>query len=160
MSTTEPGDDRRRRIGWVLVAVQFLLIGLLLVPLPRRFTLPAAVRTVGAVAEGAGLVAAAVAALRLGPSLSPNPVPRGSVVLTTTGPYRWVRHPIYSGLVLFACGAALRADHPVRVAAAGALVALLQAKSRWEEQLLRQRLDGYAAYAAGTGRFVPRLRRR
>lgn len=154
------GDDGRRLIGWGLVALQFALIGLLLVPLPRRFTLPVALRTAGLVAEGVGLAGAAVAALRLGRSLSPNPVPRSSAVLTTTGPYRWVRHPIYSGLVLFAVGAALRADHPVRVAAAGGLVALLQGKSRWEEQLLRERLEGYAAYAAVTGRFVPRLRRR
>ncbi|MGD9750716.1 MAG: isoprenylcysteine carboxylmethyltransferase family protein [Acidimicrobiia bacterium] len=160
MSAPGAGDERRRLIGWGLVALQFALIGLLLVPLPRRFALPVALRTAGLVAEAVGLAGASVAALRLGSSLSPNPVPRSSAVLTTTGPYRWVRHPIYSGLVLFATGAALRADHPVRVAAAVGLVALLQGKSRWEEQLLRERLDGYAAYAAATGRFVPRLRRR
>lgn len=155
-----PASERHRRlVGWGLVAVQFVLIGLLLVPLPRRFTLPIALRTVGLAAEGAGLAVAVVAALRLGASLSPNPVPRRSAVVTTTGPYRWVRHPIYSGLVLFAVGAGLRADHPVRLAAAGGLVALLHGKSRWEEQLLRERLEGYAAYAAATGRFVPRWRR-
>ncbi|MEZ5232380.1 MAG: methyltransferase [Acidimicrobiales bacterium] len=159
MSAPGAGDERRRLIGWGLVALQFALIGLLLVPLPRRFALPVALRTASLVAEAVGLAGASVAALRLGSSLSPNPVPRRAAVLATTGPYRWVRHPIYSGLVLFATGAALRADHPVRVAAAVGLVLAAGQEPLGGEQL-RERLDGYAAYAAATGRFVPRLRRR
>ena len=48
----------------------------------------------------------------------------------------------------------------VRLVVYGLLVALLTIKARWEERRLVARFTGYAAYAALTPRFVPRLRRR
>jgi protein-S-isoprenylcysteine O-methyltransferase Ste14 len=40
-----------------------------------------------------------------------------------------------------------------------ALVILLNYKASFEEQLLRARYQGYASYAAKTGRFLPKLKR-
>lgn len=87
------------------------------------------------------------------------PEPRNGARLITTGPYAHVRHPMYLALMLFAAGCALGWNTPVHWLAAAALVAVLEVKARREERLLQARFEGYAAYAARTRRFVPRVGR-
>ncbi len=150
-------DVARRAIGWSLVAVQFALLGLLIWPVPGSSP-PAVLAAAGAVVQTAGLAVAALSVLWLGRALTPSPVPRADAPLAQRGPYRWVRHPIYSGLLLFAAGAVLRAPRPLHIVAALGLVALLNAKSRWEERMLAVGDPRYGAYAATVGRFAPRRR--
>jgi protein-S-isoprenylcysteine O-methyltransferase Ste14 len=76
--------------------------------------------------------------------------------LRTGGLYRFVRHPIYSGLLL-----TMASGSGFRLPTLGLLVLLLILKARWEETRLTQRFEGYGNYASRTPRFVPvRLRRR
>lgn len=73
------------------------------------------------------------------------------------GPYRFVRHPGYLGVLLLWVGAALTARNAV--APALALTAVGTAYARRmdaEDVLLRRDLPGYAEYAATTGRVLPR----
>jgi len=82
--------------------------------------------------------------------------------LVIVGPYRVVRHPMYSGVLLFALGIGLAADHAW--ALLGALFLFLWFAlviAPFEERELRALFGpAYEAYARVTPRFVPLPRRR
>jgi protein-S-isoprenylcysteine O-methyltransferase Ste14 len=77
--------------------------------------------------------------------------------LVTTGPYRYIRHPIYSSICLFAWASCL--GHLSSFSARLALVVTVGAAVRMamEEALLVERYPDYAAYASRTKRVVPFL---
>lgn len=75
--------------------------------------------------------------------------------LVTTGPYRFIRHPIYTAACLF-CWAGALARPSVESVACGVLVvigALLRLRS--EEHLVVQRYPEYREYAQRTKRMLP-----
>ncbi len=82
--------------------------------------------------------------------------------LVQEGPYAWIRHPIYTGNAMAALGLAVLYLSPPLVALALLLVVLAAYRGRTEDAFLRTPQafgDAYVAYAARTGRFLPRLRR-
>ena len=107
------------------------------------------------VVAGAVLVAAAM--IQLGPGLTPLPVPREAGKLITSGVYKWVRHPIYSGLILILAGISLYSMNIPRSCITGLLLLLFYFKSGYEEQLLMQKYPLYSDYLAKTGRFIPKF---
>ena len=157
MSTLLGGDSpRETAIAWLFVLVQLALLAvILLLPAGDAWVLPAWLSTVARLTGLVGLVVLVLGAVGLGRSLTalPTPVPHGD--LRTGGLYRFVRHPIYTGVLALSYGAALPSGSWAVVAAALALTGWLAAKARWEEQQLRRRYPGYDAYAARTPRFVP-----
>ena len=75
--------------------------------------------------------------------------------LVTKGPYKFVRHPMYTGGTLIAL-AWLGDDFSVlRLAAAVVLLADFVVKMRYEETLLAKRFSEYPEYARRTKRVVP-----
>ena len=112
-------------------------------------------RAVALTAMLGGLALAVVAGLRLGRNLTPLPVPIDGGRLVTAGVYAFARHPIYGGLLLVAFGWSAFAGSLGTLAAALALWALFERKSRFEERALVARYPEYARYRAGTRRFVP-----
>jgi protein-S-isoprenylcysteine O-methyltransferase Ste14 len=78
--------------------------------------------------------------------------------LAENGPYRWIRHPIYSGWLLMLLGTVLVVPHAVMDVGAvvTALGVALQAR-REEQHMLDTFGERYARYGARTGRFMPRL---
>jgi protein-S-isoprenylcysteine O-methyltransferase Ste14 len=89
------------------------------------------------------------------PSITPTPNQR--VGLVDTGIYRHIRHPLYSGVILGAFGAALAHGHVAPILVAVVIGVFFTFKSRYEEALLRQTYPEYAAYMTRTGRFLPGL---
>src|SRR5437868_4227970 len=149
---------KQRLAAVAVVAMQGgLLLAFFLAPRRRDWPLPGWLSAAGSTAVAAGAVVLVVAALNLGRSLTalPTPVARGT--LRTGGLYRFVRHPIYSGLLALVFGGTVTSRSVVRLALAAALLGLLTAKAAWEEGMLRQRYPGYEEYARRTPRFVPRL---
>jgi len=144
-----------------LVTAQFGLIGLLVViPGGHGWAVPAGLRAVLAVLVVVGVGIMGLGATSLGKGLTATPLPNQHAQLRTGGLYRYVRHPIYTGLLLSATAFALASGSALRIVVLLLLIALLNAKARWEEARLARRFDGYAAYAARTPRFVPmRVRR-
>jgi len=149
------------RTARLLVAGQFVLIGGLVLlrgrddwPVPRALAIGCVVATV------VGVAVMVVGATALGRGLTATPLPNAHAQLRTGGLYRFVRHPIYSGLLLTMTSITVASGSAVRLVVLGLLVLLLTMKARWEEARLAQRFEGYAAYAARTPRFAPlRLRR-
>lgn len=74
----------------------------------------------------------------------------------STGPYAHVRHPMYSGMVLFFAGVPLLLGSWWGLAMVPILVALFAIRIGIEERTLREGLPGYADYAARVRyRLVP-----
>lgn len=82
---------------------------------------------------------------------------KGEVPLITDGPFRYVRHPIYTlSMLLMICSAVVVPTVPMLGIAIVHLV-LMQLKARHEERhLLRLHGEVYRSYLARTGRFLPK----
>ena len=146
------------RTARLLVIAQFVLLILLVLlrsrgdwPVPRGLSIACVI----AVVLGLGLMVAA--GTTLGRGLTAVPLPNAHATLRTGGLYRFVRHPIYSGLLLAAAALAVASGSVFRLVVFVLLAALLSIKARWEERRLAARFAGYGAYAARTPRFVPFL---
>jgi protein-S-isoprenylcysteine O-methyltransferase Ste14 len=99
--------------------------------------------------------------VHLGHNVTSTSVPRSNATLVTTGPYRWVRHPMYTSAHMLYLAVSLLTANWFIAACAAAGFALLAARTRIEEQrLIEQFGDAYRDYMRATGRFLPRLRRK
>lgn len=80
--------------------------------------------------------------------------------IVRSGPYRFVRHPIYTGNMTILTGLALMTGS-LWIAANAVLLAVYATRSaRLEERALAAAMPGYRSYMTATGCFVPRLRGR
>ncbi len=142
---------RIRIAGTLLVAAQFALIVWLIWPFTAQIWSPPALALVGA--------AMALGAWTLWHNRPGNfnirPEPKVSAMLVTAGPYRFMRHPMYSALLLFAAAEVVAYGDRWKILAWAALFAVLLAKAALEERGLAMQFVGYAAYAARVRRFIP-----
>ncbi len=155
----DEGDDRRRRtLGWVLVAVQFILIAaLVLVPWRRAVPWPPDLSAIiGGALVVIGVVIASAGFLRLGSALTPTPVPLEGAELRTTGIYSWVRHPIYSGLLLASAGFVIAVGSLATFAVWLLLCIFFVYKHTWEDRLLAERHGAtWQEYSQRVGGLIP-----
>lgn len=80
---------------------------------------------------------------------------RGQKVITT-GPYSYVRHPMYAGAILFFAGTALLLGSWWGLASVLAFIVLLAIRTFIEEKTLRTGLRGYDDYAENVRyRLIP-----
>ena len=97
---------------------------------------------------------------RMGKSWRMGIDPNESTHLIVTGPYGYVRHPIYALSSLLMIGAVLVIPSPLMLALAVIHLTILQWEARREERhLLAASGPQYAAYRARVGRFFPRWRK-
>ena len=137
--------------GRLLVAAQFALLAWLIWPLtPQTWSLPALALLGCAVALGAW----ALAHNRPG-NFNVRPEPKASGRLVTGGPYRFMRNPMYSALLLFAAAELVAYGDSWKIACWFALALVLLAKAMLEERGLRAHFPGYAEYAKRVHRFIP-----
>ncbi|OZG75264.1 hypothetical protein BTA51_02445 [Hahella sp. CCB-MM4] len=83
------------------------------------------------------------------------PEPKPHVKLVTNGPYRFVRHPMYSSLFIMMVGIAGYNWHWLNAIGVGCVVLAVSGKAVMEERFLREMFSVYDEYAAKTPRFVP-----
>lgn len=77
--------------------------------------------------------------------------------LVRRGPFRWVRNPIFSFMLLTSAAIAAFMPNALSLAALAALLAAVELQVRFAEEphLLREHGEAYAAYGRAVGRFVP-----
>ena len=93
--------------------------------------------------------------LRLGANLTALPYPKPESTLIVTGPYRIVRHPMYSGAILVAFGWSLFIHSWLAIGIALVLFGLFDLKSRREEAWLKEKFPDYVAYQQTVRKLVP-----
>jgi protein-S-isoprenylcysteine O-methyltransferase Ste14 len=96
----------------------------------------------------------------LGNNLSVRIRIKESQYLVTDGPYRWVRHPMYTAFYLLHVAALLlTANWFIGATWLAGLTAIIALRVSREEAMLLARFgDAYSSYAEHTGRFLPRMR--
>jgi protein-S-isoprenylcysteine O-methyltransferase Ste14 len=144
----------KRGEGWfVLQLVLFAVI--LLAPKVLPLALPLWLRVLGLVLIAIGGVFGTGGVLALGPNLTPFPKPIEGGTLVTSGVYRWVRHPIYTGLILGTLGWSLWRENLLGVGLAVLLFIFFDLKSRREERWLTEAYPDYAQYQSRVRKLIP-----
>lgn len=78
--------------------------------------------------------------------------------LISTGPYRFLRHPLYASAFVFYTGVPLLLGSWMAFACAPIFIGLLSIRARLEERLLQRALPGYDAYMQHVRyRFIPSI---
>lgn len=154
--------------GWMgargegYVVVQFILLTLLVLGpsapadaggWPQPFGLLGKIS--GGLLMAAGLAMCALGFVYLGQNLTPLPRPREDAYLVVNGPYRWVRHPIYSGIILAAFGLALVYNGIFTLGYAFLLLGFFHLKSRREEEWLSEKFPEYREYQQRVRKLIP-----
>jgi protein-S-isoprenylcysteine O-methyltransferase Ste14 len=94
----------------------------------------------------------------IGNNISPTQTTRQGHQLITDGPYRYIRHPLYTfGALFFLALALLTGLWWLGLGLVAALVILAWRTPREEAHLLATFGDEYRQYMARTGRYFPRL---
>lgn len=102
-----------------------------------------------------GAIAGVWGVRSLGRSRTPNPTPKADAELVQAGIYRWLRHPLYSSVMMASLGWALLWQSVAALAAGVVLCGFFDAKARLEERLLLTKFPEYEAYRERTWKFVP-----
>ncbi|MBS1261548.1 MAG: hypothetical protein MAG453_00873 [Calditrichaeota bacterium] len=146
-----------RRGEW-FVALQFVLFVFVAVsPLWARMETSAAASVAGGFLFASGLVIGVWGLITLGRNLTPLPYPLTDNELVLHGPYKLVRHPIYSGVLLGALGYALLMRAPYAFAGVMLLVVLFDRKIRREEEWLVEKHPEYDEYRRRLPKLIPWL---
>jgi protein-S-isoprenylcysteine O-methyltransferase Ste14 len=108
----------------------------------------------------AGLLLAWWARIHLGRLWSDRVVKKAGHRVVDTGPYKFVRHPIYSGLIFAAAATAIEKGTSFALLGVTAITLAFYRKARREERFLRTELgeNAYDAYARRTAMLVPFVR--
>lgn len=139
---------------WVLAQIPLLILAYWL-PLATRAAAPSFLATIGLIVLIGGMTVSLIALLQLRRALTPFPEPRVDGALRTDGLYAWVRHPVYTGLIVVAAGWALYCYSPWGIATCGALLVFFDRKASREERALSRRYPHYAAYTARVKKLLP-----
>ena len=102
-----------------------------------------------------GTAIAMMAAFNLGKNLTPLPRPKENAVLIQRGLYRFVRHPIYFGVIVLSVGWGLIQKSTLVWLYVIAITIFFDIKSRREEQWLAERFSAYVDYQGRVRKLIP-----
>ena len=140
-----------RILPYVFVLVQFLCLGLIAITGPLIASNPVLLA-----AELLGILLGlwAVLVMRIG-NFNVTPTVLAGAKLVERGPYRFIRHPMYTALLLVTLPLVLDHFSMLRLSIWLVLLADLVLKLRHEEQLLASEVEGYSGYMSGTKKLLP-----
>jgi protein-S-isoprenylcysteine O-methyltransferase Ste14 len=152
-----PASFVKRGGAWVLVQAVMMVLALI-IPLwdgtgrliPRS---PLAFLGVGITALG--IMLALWGTLSLGRALTPYPVPRDDTGVQRQGAYRYLRHPMYAGLMLGSLGWTIWWASVLGLLFVPALALFFDRKASFEETWLRKKDETYVDYERKVKKFIP-----
>jgi protein-S-isoprenylcysteine O-methyltransferase Ste14 len=140
---------------WVAAQMLALLAVLILGPFGPGHDPRIPNGTIGRILLVVSGVIVLMAFLNLGRNLSPHPKPGPGTTLVQHGIYAFMRHPMYTSLMLASLGWALVWQNFSTLVTTLILFLVLDAKARVEEHWLHLRFPAYADYARRVRRFIP-----
>ncbi len=124
------------------------------------FDVPSWLRWVGAAVVFVNIPFVVSAQRALGRNVSPTVITYEDHELVTSGPYRWIRNPLYAAGGLIFTGLGLVAASWFLIGAAALAVVLVRLRLPTEEAQLEARFgQEYRDYVSRTGRFLPKWSR-
>jgi protein-S-isoprenylcysteine O-methyltransferase Ste14 len=146
---------RNKLHSWSFVAVQAIILSLLIfVSLdigPSLFSSQPA----GKVLQLIGWIGVLISAFNIRTVLTAEPLPKENGTLSTNGLYKYVRHPMYTSVLMLSLGIAVASGSLLKYFLVALLLVLFIYKSRYEETYLRAQYPTYKKYASTTPRFIP-----
>ncbi len=143
-------------LDYFLVAIQLILLVLYFYqPAFLDPSLNSIFKVIGSVPMVLGAIIAIWGSFQIASFISIFPTPAKGGRLVTSGAFRLVRHPIYSGIILASFGYALYSMTLVKLLIAVVLLLFFELKSSYEERQLFKQYPEYAEYALKTGKFIP-----
>lgn len=107
---------------------------------------------------GLGIVVGVWAIVAMKPiQVSVFPEPRPSGKLVQSGPYRWIRHPMYTSILLVCLSFALAGNTPLGYGVFLVLLINQWVKLTYEETLLMKQYSNYQEYMKRSKRLIPFL---
>jgi protein-S-isoprenylcysteine O-methyltransferase Ste14 len=119
-------------------------------------------RWMGVFLLAAGILLLGLAHHHLGKNFNSLIVQKEGQVLVETGPYRWLRHPIYTAFLMNYLSGGLLASNIVLTVVPVTMYAILVAIRLGQEEKVLEDLFGqkYIEYEGRTGRLLPRLKKK
>ncbi|HZJ37504.1 MAG TPA: isoprenylcysteine carboxylmethyltransferase family protein [Gillisia sp.] len=143
----------------IYVGIQFLLFAIYLFEVKDlRFDLPDIFNFIMLPFIAAGILIIAISMLQLNKNLSPFPSPKENSELIITGLYKWIRHPIYSGILLLAFSFALYQNSGFKIVMSFFMLILFYFKTSYEEKQLSLKFPEYKNYKNTAGRFFSKIK--
>ena len=143
----------------VLIAVLWVILVRLVAPdimLETIIPQGTASAAAGLIIALAGLGFAFHARMHLGKNWSGNPVIRVDHQIVRTGPYRYVRHPIYTGMLLMITGTAIGIGFVWVICLIPLFLAVFAIKIRMEETFLTEEFgEAYLQYRREVKALIP-----
>ncbi len=140
------------------VVAQFILFAAYLFEIPSlNLNFPNDADWINLILAGLGIIIIIVSMLQLNKNLSPFPSPPEKSELVVTGLFSYVRHPIYSGILMTIFFTAIYLNSGYKLIVFLLLAILFYYKSEFEELQLQKKFPGYKSYKVSIGRFFPRF---
>lgn len=141
------------------VGLQFILFVAYLFRFPKiDFKVPLWSQLIGISFSVIGIIISLASVFALKRNLSAFPTPKQSAQLIQSGIYKYVRHPIYSGILFFTFGFSIYSENTLRLLIFFMLLILFRFKATYEEKLLQDKFSNYVTYKKTTGMFLPRIK--
>ena len=148
-------DEPDKVMAWAYVITQAVILSLLIF-LNRTFGFDVKTfKIAGDLIEWLGVIGIILSAITIRSSLTAVPLPKKHGRLGTTGLYKYVRHPMYTSVLLLSLGIALLSGSIIKYLLVFGLFVLFSYKARYEERYLSLKYPNYAKYAEQTPRFIP-----
>ncbi len=109
----------------------------------------------GAILLLAGFLLVVTGMLKLGKNIAAVPCPREGATLIVSGPYSFVRHPMYGGAIIMAFGWAFFIQGCLTFLYAMILFLFFDLKARREERWLQDTFCGYEEYQKRVKKLIP-----
>lgn len=123
-----------------------------------KIGLPEAIRWLGVLVGAVGVAGIYWLFSSIGSGITPTSATRQKHTLVTKGPYRWIRHPLYTlGTSLFIAFGMMADNWFIILLGILAFIAMAVRTPREEANLIDKFGDEYREYMKQTGRFLPKF---